>query len=196
MKLKKLSIYDILFKASNSTLSDVVFESSDTIKEQCDIGLLLGGISMFYRADKAIELYKKGLINKILVSGGVSFFHFNKKKKEAYILEDYLIKKGIDKRSIILEPKSRNTAENIKNSIKILENEYDLSTVKIVLITSDFHLRRSKLLLINNLKRDSNLYFVGVKDHKTDINSWYKTFYGKKTIKQEALLLKYYTNKY
>ncbi len=86
-----------------------------------------------------IALYRKGLIDKIIITGG-----------NASILKDYspesegifrtLIYAGIPKDDILLENKARNTAENALYTKEIIASQKE-----IILITSAFHMRRAKL---------------------------------------------------
>ena len=66
MKLATSNYMDILF-SSRKNISEFVF--CDDIKiTKANIGIVLGGTMMIHRLDKAIELYNKGTIKKILVS--------------------------------------------------------------------------------------------------------------------------------
>ena len=165
-----------------SKYQSVVFRDNDELVKS-DIGIILGGISMIpYRVNGGIELYKKGIVKKLLVSGGIGFTAKNK-NIEAYEMKEYLINKGIPEEDIIVEDKSRNTKENMINSLKLIDS-YD----KVIIITSDFHLNRA----IKLFKKYSNkeVYGYGVKDGKYDSDNWFKSKEGIKRIKKEYFFLK------
>ncbi len=62
---------------------------------------------------------------------------------EALCMKNYLTHKGISPERIILEDKATNTIENIKNSMRLLENtEWDALAV----VTTNFHLPRAEYL--------------------------------------------------
>ena len=128
MKISKLKANDILFKVSDEEITDIVFKKDNNYKSiKSDIGIVLGGPSMIpNRIDKVIELYNQGLIDKILVSGGIGFFNRDKKIPEACKLEEYLFQNGIPKRDIIVEQYSKDTFDNIHYSLQLLEQYYDL----------------------------------------------------------------------
>ena len=126
-----------------------------SIESTYDVGIVLGGISDFdnitsshnfnKHADRlmdAEQLYHKGLIQKIMISGGSGTI-IEDEYIEANSIEKYLEENNIPSEDIIIENKSRNTKENIFNSSKILKEKYDKG--QFLLITSASHMRRSLL---------------------------------------------------
>lgn len=123
--------------------------------ETYDIGIVLGGYSNFEiyprdrynfskranRLTQAIELYKKGVFKKMLLTGGSGSILLNE-RSEAAEVEAYLLTMGVKKEDIILEPDSRNTHENAVFTKAILDQSYPDASC--LLITSGFHMRRSK----------------------------------------------------
>jgi uncharacterized SAM-binding protein YcdF (DUF218 family) len=93
------------------------------------------------RVNQAIFLYKKGIINKILLSGGSGRLVDNE-FKEAQGLFEYLMVSGIQEQDILIEDSSRNTRENAMFSKQVLE-KHGLADQKHLLITSASHLRRA-----------------------------------------------------
>jgi uncharacterized SAM-binding protein YcdF (DUF218 family) len=127
---------------------------SSTLLDTYDVGIVLGGSMRYYDNDvhrvvysssvdrllQGIDLYKKGKIKKILLSGGSGYVNFPD-WKESVFLEAVLLQCNIPKEDIITETNSRNTYENAKESTSILKNgNYGK---KFLLITSATHMRRS-----------------------------------------------------
>ncbi|MEQ9299862.1 MAG: YdcF family protein [Cyclobacteriaceae bacterium] len=125
------------------------------IKKTYEVGVVLTGMADLERLpddrlhfnesvdriNHTIELYKKGYIQKILISGG-SGSVLKPELKEAPRLKEYAIKAGIPTEDIFIEPLSRNTNENASFSKSFLdENGFSGSTI--VLVTSAFHMRRA-----------------------------------------------------
>jgi uncharacterized SAM-binding protein YcdF (DUF218 family) len=96
-------------------------------------------LSLQYRLDTAINYIKEHPQTKIIVSGGKGNANT---LSEAEVMETYLISNGISKESIIQEDKSTNTHENISFSKELLPEE----AANIVLVSSDYHLARAKLI--------------------------------------------------
>jgi uncharacterized SAM-binding protein YcdF (DUF218 family) len=90
---------------------------------------------------QAVDLYKKGKIKKILISGGDIPILGQTQKKEIEEIAKYLIISGIPKNKIFLETHAMNTRENALNCSKILKKQF--SHQKYLLITSGYHLRRA-----------------------------------------------------
>jgi uncharacterized SAM-binding protein YcdF (DUF218 family) len=84
---------------------------------------------------------------KVIVSGGLGF---GQTVTEAEAMGEYLIKEGISADRIISEDKATSTMENFIFSRKILEKNGDLKNDKLVKVTNDFHMYRSKLLAGRN----------------------------------------------
>ncbi|MCK5823186.1 MAG: YdcF family protein, partial [Bacteroidales bacterium] len=124
------------------------------LKQSYDYGIVLSGMTSydtdykrlnFMRSSdrllQTIKLYKQNRIKKIFISGGSGSI-IGYKYCEAAGLKNYLIKIGIPKEDIITEKNSRNTRENAEFTAKILLNKEQ--PVTCLLITSAFHMRRSK----------------------------------------------------
>lgn len=88
----------------------------------------------------AIDLYKRGIINKLIISGGSgSLLYPNLSESNA--LKSVVLMAGIPEKDIVIESKSRNTYENAVNSKELLQKLN--SNSKVLLITSAFHMRRA-----------------------------------------------------
>lgn len=159
--------------------------------DTCDVGILFGGVSMIpNRADAAIKLYNDKIIKKILVSGNKSYLNPFRHTKEANDLYEYLINKGVRKEDILIEDKSKDTYSNVKYSIKLLSKLYDINSINIMIITSDFHGKRC-LTLLSRYVSEEHIYYYGVLDNITDRDNWFNNKYGRKIIKREMFLLKH-----
>ena len=128
-----------------------------------DVGIVLGGIADYDTITKAHnfnknadrlmdaeQLYHKGIIKKIMLSGGNGLL-FNDGYIESEAMRDYLLANKIPINDIIIENTSRNTIENAMNSAEILKKLYPNGDF--LLITSATHMKRAQLCFdIANLK--------------------------------------------
>jgi len=124
------------------------------IGKQYDLGIVLTGVANTQksphdrvylekgadRATHAIQLYRQGVINKILISGGSSRLIKNK-LKEADNLALVFRTCGIPEADILIENQGRNTYESAVNCASLIEDQAKDHSV--VLITSAFHMRRA-----------------------------------------------------
>lgn len=118
-----------------------------------DIAIVLGGMvrtlsitdsrpELSDSADRlidAVRLYRKGIVKKILFSGGSGEL-FHQEMKESTVAKRIMLDLGVSEQDILIESESRNTYENALYSKKILESEKAKS---VLLITSAFHMKRS-----------------------------------------------------
>jgi uncharacterized SAM-binding protein YcdF (DUF218 family) len=126
-----------------------------TIKTQYDIGIVLGGYSddgirpndrlhfntSGTRLITTVELYKKGVIKKILLTGG-TFSLKDSIQTEAEKVHLFLQTLGIPDSNIIIERGSLDTHQNATFTKKIIDKEYQ--DASLLLITSAWHMRRSR----------------------------------------------------
>jgi uncharacterized SAM-binding protein YcdF (DUF218 family) len=119
-----------------------------------DYGVMLTGVTLndfqpddrvyFSRgADRVVhtvDLYKRGIIKKILVSGGEGrLIHSGRREADDVFKAMKLM--GVDTVDIIVENESRNTYESAVNVKAMMGENAD---GQLLLITSAFHLRRSR----------------------------------------------------
>lgn len=124
------------------------------IKKSYEWGILLTGVTKAEtepydrvhfssgadRATHTVQLYKLGLIKKVLISGGSGRL-IDIGQREANDLTDALVLMGVRKQDILVESESRNTHEsavNVKALLQSISRPEDC-----LLITSGFHMRRS-----------------------------------------------------
>ncbi len=128
------------------------------------VGIVLTGITRYQKtpndrtyfdtgADRlmhAVLLYRKGKIQKILITGGTVTAFGKVYVSEAKRLADVLALAQIPQEDIIIEEKAKNTHENALFTKEILEKMYAQDTKDIssknthfLVITSGFHLRRA-----------------------------------------------------
>jgi len=151
-----------------------------------EVGVILTGVTNRYitpndrvyfehgadRVLHAIQLYKMGKIDKIMISGGSGKLVNNETDiKEADELAKVLLLADIPKRKIIIENESRNTHESAVNCAKILKNE---SIKRVLLITSAFHIKRASLCFDKqNISFDTFSTDFYSYDNKTGIDGYF-----------------------
>ncbi|MFC0264664.1 YdcF family protein [Fontibacter flavus] len=96
------------------------------------------------RATHAVQLYKLGKIQKILITGGQGLDPVNP-NTEAELLRDFMMIAGVEENDIIVENQAKNTYQNAVFSLKTLNDKgYSSENEKYLLITSAFHMKRAK----------------------------------------------------
>lgn len=88
----------------------------------------------------AVQLYKLGITEKILITGGSGLLESDS-ISESERMRRVMILSGIPNTDILIEEKSRNTFENAQFSKVMLDEHYPNG--QFLLVTSAFHMRRS-----------------------------------------------------
>lgn len=88
-----------------------------------------------------LSCYRVG--DRVIVCGGNVCGVPHCRQTEASVMRKFLVSRGVSSRDIILENRSRDTIENIRNLGEIC-NEYGIS--KVTVITSSWHLPRVKYI--------------------------------------------------
>ena len=122
--------------------------------EEYDYGIVMGGMINLKSDEEnilfsnnndrllnALDLYSKGIIKKVLITGASG--SLTSDLKEAEILKKYLIKIGIPDSCVLAENLSKNTYENAIFCDKKLSKIHESKVINCLIITSDYHMRRS-----------------------------------------------------
>ena len=112
------------------------------------------------RAVHAVELYKKGIIKKILISGGSGRL-LTEGRKEADDLYRAFVLMGVPAEDLLIENESRNTHESAVRVKEILKDD----TNSKLLITSAFHMRRS-VACFRKVGLETDIFPVDYYTHK------------------------------
>lgn len=146
-KLKKsLYIISVLLIAYFLINAIRIYSYSFSYSEKkSDVAIVLGAgtnngkISPVFREriNHSVYIYKKGIVNKIIFTGG---YGNQQLYSDSRIAKNYAVKFGVPEENIIIEEKSKFTYENISESKKIM----DSLNLKTALIVSDpIHMKRS-----------------------------------------------------
>lgn len=161
LKLLRLSIFTFLFFSFTPIFQffawtwEIPLTDIRTMEKKYDIGIVLGGYSddavlpddrlhflaSGTRLTTAIELYKKGIIKKILLTGG-TYSLTDENMSEANKAARFLATLDIPETDIIVEQGSLNTYQNATNTKEIIDKEYPDS--ECLIITSAWHVRRAR----------------------------------------------------
>ncbi len=147
---------------SNEFLAEEVIRSIETPDKQLstqdhyDVGIVLSGMINYDSKNKklifnsnidrllqTLILYRKGNVDKILISGGSGDITYPD-IKESELLMNFIVDLGFNKKDIWIETKSRNTRENAVFSYEALKTKFKYpAQQKYLLITSATHMKRS-----------------------------------------------------
>lgn len=150
--------------------SQIIYYGSDKSFKKSDYLLILGAglrgetmsLTLTQRMNKALEYLREYPDTKIIVSGGKGT---GESIAEAEAMKRFLVKNGVEEKNIIKEEKSTNTAENFQYSRDIIRRIDTREATKITVVTTNFHMFRSKQLAAKVGLKDiytvpSDLHFI------------------------------------
>jgi uncharacterized SAM-binding protein YcdF (DUF218 family) len=126
----------------------IMVDGSRDSGARADVALVLGSYlapdgaplpSMLGRVEHAVELYKTGRVQKLVLSGGVA----KNGHTEASVMRDLARAAGVPEEALILELDSRSTIENFACSRTVFAN---LGVKRALLVTETWHMPRAMLL--------------------------------------------------
>lgn len=167
--------------------------------QNSDIILVLAG-SLPDRILQAIDLYNKGLAKKIVFVDSCKGNHNNSKGTEspqgfAQLNQEAAINFGIPKKdTLILEGDARSTLEEALGMKEYLKNNNEVESI--ILVTSKFHSRRSKIIftkLLGHLDREICIYSSPSKYDNFKLDEWWASAGDRESVLSEYMkLVKFY----
>jgi hypothetical protein len=96
------------------------------------------------RARHAVRLYQAGFVPRVLLSGGGS--HRDTPETAPGVMLRVVSGLGVPRKAVLVEDRSRNTFENVANSVALLR-DLDLleKTTTVLLVSCPWHMRRVSL---------------------------------------------------
>ena len=194
MKLSKISIDNL----NDREIEKIVFSNIEDNGKSAKYGIVFGSYTLQkYRIETAFKMYNEGRVKKLILSGGSGGISNknNQKIAEADIMKKILLEKGINEQDLILENTSNSTIENGINVANIL-NDLKEDIHELMLISSEFHLKRCIAIMKKYYKEDIEYILVPAKDGFADKENWFlseKVYNsGRNLVEFEAdLLIKY-----
>lgn len=136
-KIQEITLTDEI-KEKLSRLWDYI-SAADPL-EKADVIFVFGGLPG--RAEAAIELWKQGWAPKIFFTGNKASYMEEVDMTEAEYDAKLAIENGVPHDCLILEKESRNTPENVINSLPLF-HAMDPLPEKIILVTANYHMLRA-----------------------------------------------------
>ena len=146
---KKILIASLLLLTGSFLLGAVLIVAdglSDDI-HTADVAIVLGNTvesdgrpsaRLRARLDKAVELYRGGLFQHVIVSGGTGVEGFN----EAEVMKRYLISQGVPEGRIIADGEGATTSLTARNAARVMKERGWQSAL---VISQYFHVPRTRL---------------------------------------------------
>ena len=161
-------------------ITEYIFLKSNP--QKADLALVFGTRHQ-EAINKVYELYHKGLVPRILVSGGTNRVTG---ENEAWKMREKLIELGINRKDIILEDQSTNSLENVLFSEKVIKQKFGFERMKkIIAVVKHYHSRRALMTLKRHFPDDINLIPVTYEIYGFTAYNWFDKAIGKEKVLDE-----------
>jgi uncharacterized SAM-binding protein YcdF (DUF218 family) len=139
------------------------------------------------RASHAASLYGRQLVPRLLFSGGGPAVADGTPEAERMASEALAL--GVPPEAVLVEPRSQNTYENVKNSLALLREQYLLPNIGVMLLVScPWHMRRV-LLLSKHLFPPSIRLLCCPHQERCTESTWHDSVDCRRFVRDELRLL-------
>ena len=173
---------------SIALIDRLLFQGLEDTGENADCIIVLGSIKAAkYRVPMAAQAYKAGRAGKIMLCGGKLRDFPEGKYSEAEQMRQAAITLGVDEEDIILENNSQNTVENMRFALVELQQVFNLSKVRrVLLVTTAYHMRRSLAIARCLFPEHIEIIPCPANDNNTRRENWMNTPVGIERAKNET----------
>ncbi len=180
----------------NEMIDRILFDGIEDRGEAADCIIVLGSIKASkYRVPVAVEAYRAGRANCIMLCGGSVREFPEGRMTEACNMYQRAIELGAVQASIILEETSQNTIENMLCALLELQRSMWLNKVKrVLLVTTTYHMRRSLQLARYLFPDHIEVCPCPADDESTRRTSWMNTEVGIHRARTEVMKIVEYVN--
>lgn len=170
-------------------IDKLLFDGLEYTGENADCIIVLGSIKAAkYRVPVAVQAYKAGRANKIIMCGGKIRDFSDGQCSEAEHMHKAALQMGVNEKDILLENSSLNTVENIQFALLELRRTLDLNKVhKVLLVTTAYHMRRSLAIAQYLFPEHIEVLPCTANDNSTRRDNWMNTPVGIERAKSEAM---------
>lgn len=136
--------------------------------------LFVFGAASNARIERAIELYKKGVSNKIIISGHQPHY-YSQSEPESARMAAVAEQAGIPKNDLIIEQQAITMPDNVKRTIDLLVS-LNWKPASMTLIATDFVLSRAKMEWYKFTPWDIDIRVVAARSQSLNVTKegWYK----------------------
>ncbi len=136
--------------------------------------IVISGGKTLDRAKTGLELFDKGYSSTLIFSGAVTDGNSD---SNAEVMKQYALEQGVPESAIITEDQATNTLENAERIVSLIGN---LSSKRIILVTSPYHQKRSYLTFHKVLGDDWEIISYPSDEPGSDWSEygWWRTAFG------------------
>jgi vancomycin permeability regulator SanA len=128
-------------------LAQIAFLGTTDYRRPADVAVVFGAQvhpggapsqTLAWRVDTACELYEDGLVERLVMSGGVGDTGYD----EGQVMRDRAIERGVPASAIIVDSQGLNTEATVTNTTRLMEAQ---GLDRVLAVSNAYHLPRIKL---------------------------------------------------
>lgn len=152
-------------------------------RAKADTALVFGMSSPARPAACAVELFRAGLVERLLFTGG---FNELLGRPEAHAMAEFACHCGVPDEAILIEDQARNTDENIAFSKSLLDERFGHKKIRsLMLVTVHYHLRRAHIAARRHFSADVELYWMSYPHLGYTSANWFDAEKGRNDVQAE-----------
>jgi len=174
---------------TNEVVDRLLFQGLEDTGEDADCIIVLGSAKAAqYRVPVAVEAYKAGRADKLMLCGGALRDFPDGRRSEAEDMRQAALALGVAEKDVIVENSSQNTIENILFALAHLQRAFRLNAVhKVILVTTAWHMRRGLAIARYLFPAHIAVVPCPANDKNTRRDNWMHTAAGTERVKHEAM---------
>ena len=154
--------------------------------------LVLDGIMPDYSIQQAIEIFNNQNYTTVIATGSKleSGYFISEKKTMAELTYATFIALGFDSANVIVIPEGdilKDRTYTSELSLKKYFDKHQISSADVDVLALGCHARRSRILFQLALGENYNVGIIAVPDNSFNINKWWKTSKGVRTVVGETI---------
>ena len=174
---------------TTEVIDRLLFQDLEDTGDKADCIIVLGSLKASkYRVPVAVDAYKAGRANKLVLCGGKLREFSTGRCSEAEHMHNTALALGASAKDVIIENASLNTVENILFAMIALQRTFGLNNIhRVLLVTTAYHMRRSLEIVRYLFPKHIAIIPLPANDTNTRQDNWMNTHAGITRAKSEAI---------
>lgn len=174
---------------TTEAIDRLLFQDLEDTGDKADCIIVLGSLKASkYRVPVAVDAYKAGRANKLVLCGGKLREFSTGRCSEAEHMHNTALALGASAKDVIIENASLNTVENVLFAMIALQRTFGLNNIhRVLLVTTAYHMRRSLEIVRYLFPKHIAIIPLPANDTNTRQDNWMNTPAGITRAKSEAI---------
>ena len=174
---------------TTEVIDRLLFQDLEDTGDKADCIIVLGSLKASkYRVPVAVDAYKAGRANKLVLCGGKLREFSTGRCSEAEHMHNTALALGASAKDVIIENASLNTVENVLFAMIALQRTFGLNNIhRVLLVTTAYHMRRSLEIVRYLFPKHIAIIPLPANDTNTRQDNWMNTHAGITRAKSEAI---------